>query len=218
METPEFEISKMAAKISQTLAKSVSKFELPHTGIPIILRPFVVKKAHVVHPKVTSFQADLKAQWLTKTCIRQGLPASIFHHDLSDEQFKFLKERVGKSLLQTIACQKIGMKWKMNYDADLLEGLFPSLLLQCWHLAGNLQDSFLDFQPQISTQWCRNHNFYQTTFNPGYVLRMATPLPLFEQGINNVEIKQKFDCNIKWYRKYLLLISKSYTSKMYFLY
>ena len=176
----------MATRFSRTLAKSVSKFELPHTGIPIILRPFVVKKAYVVHPKVTSFQADLKAQWLTKTCLRHGLPASIFNHDLSEEQFKFLKERVEKAFLQTIACQKIGVKWKMNYDADLLEGLFPSLLLQCWHLVENLQDSFLDFQPQIKTHWCRNHDFYQTTFHPGYVLRMANPLPLFEQGIKLV--------------------------------
>ena len=174
----------MAAKIARTLVKSVSKFEIPHTGIPIIIRPFVVKKAYVVHPKVTSFQADLKAQWLTKTCLRKGLPASIFSQDdLSKAQFTFLKERMEKSFLQTIASQKIGAKWKMNYDADLLESLFPSLLLQCWHLADNVQDSFLDFQPCISTHWCRDHNFYQTTFSPGYVLRMAKPLPLFEQGI-----------------------------------
>jgi hypothetical protein len=174
----------MAAKIARTLVKSVSKFEIPHTGIPIIIRPFVVKKAYVVHPKVTSFQADLKAQWLTKTCLRKSLPASVFSQDdLSKEQFTFLKERMEKSFLQTIASQKIGVKWKMNYDADLLESLFPSLLLQCWHLADNVQDSFLDFQPCISTHWCRDHNFYQTTFSPGYVLRMAKPLPLFEQGI-----------------------------------
>jgi hypothetical protein len=174
----------MAAKIARTLSKSVSQFEIPHTGIPIIIRPFVVKKAYVVHPKVTSFQADLKAQWLTKTCLRKGLPASIFtQDDLSKEQFAFLKERMEKSFLQTIAYQKIGAKWKMNYDADLLESLLPSLLLQCWHLVHNLQDSFLDFQPCIRTHWCRDHNFYQTMFSPGYVLRTAKQLPLFDQGI-----------------------------------
>ena len=175
--------SKMAAKIAKTLAKSVSQFEIPQTGIPIIIRPFVVKKVYVVHPKVTSFQADTKAQWLSKTCIRKGLPPSIFNEDIPNKQFKFLKDRVEKSVLQTIACQKIGVKWKMTYDADLLESLLPSLLLQCWHLADNLQDCILDFQPYISTHWCRNHNFYQTRFRPGYVLRSHKPLPLFEQGI-----------------------------------
>jgi hypothetical protein len=173
----------MAAKIAQSVAKSVSKFEIPHTGIPIIIRPFVVKKAYVVHPKVTGFQADLKAQWLTKTNLREGLPDSILSRDdLSATQFAFLKERMEKSLLQTVAYQKIGAKWKMNYDVDLLESLFPSLLLQCWHIADNLNDSFLDFQPCVRTHWCRDHNFYQTMFSPGYVLRTAKPLPLFDEG------------------------------------
>ena len=176
----------MATKVARSLAKNVSQFEIPHTGIPIIIRPFVVKKANVVHPKVTGFQVDLKAQWLTKTNLREGLPPSIFSQDdLSTEHFLFLKERMEKSLLQTTANQKIGVNWKMNYDADLLESLFPSLLLQCWHLADNLKDSFLDFQPCIRTHWCRDHNFYQTMATPAYVVRTAKPLPLLEQDVNS---------------------------------
>lgn len=182
-EAPTF---KMAAKVARDfVAKSVSQSEMPQTGIPLIIRPFVVKKAYVVHPKVTSFQADLKAQWLTKTCLRKGFPTFVnSEYDFkSNEQLNIIKDRMEKSILHTIVSQKIGMKWKMQYEDDLLEALLPSFFLQFWHLADDSsQDGFLDFRPCIKTHWCRNFRFYQTTFSPGFVLRSKAPLPLFEQG------------------------------------
>ena len=157
---------------------------MPQTGIPIIIRPFVVKKAYVVHPKVTTFQADLKAQWLTKTCLIKGFP-STFHasdSEIPEERLKYIKEITEKSLLQTMVSQRVGLKWKMRYDADLIDGVLQNLLLPCWHLVDHTRASFFDYRPSIQTHWCRNHNFYQHRFQVASVLRTATPLPVFEKG------------------------------------
>ena len=173
----------MAAKKLRSLSH-VSRFEMPQTGIPIIIRPFVVKKAYVVHPKVTTFQADLKAQWLTKTCLIKGFP-STFHasdSEIPEERLKYIKEITEKSLLQTMVSQRVGLKWKMRYDADLIDGVLQNLLLPCWHLVDHTRASFFDYRPSIQTHWCRNHNFYQHRFQVASVLRTATPLPVFEKG------------------------------------
>ena len=181
------EIFKMAIKKFASLSSHISRLELPQTGIPIIIRPFVVKKAFLVHPKATTFQADLKAQWLTKTCLIKGLPSSLTQvNDLriSNEVLKYIKGNIEKSILHVMVSQKIGLKWKMRYDADLISGFLQSLLLPCWHVGDHLRESFLDFQPSIKTHWSRNHNFYQTRFNVGCVLRTSKPLPVFEGGKN----------------------------------
>ena len=174
----------MAAKKLQSLSNNVSRFEMPQTGIPIIIRPFVVKKAYVVHPKATTFQADLKAQWLTKTCLIKGFPSTFRASDseIPEERLKYIKEITEKSLLQTMVSQRIGLKWKMRYDADLIDGVLQNLLLPCWHLVDHTRASFFDYRPSIQTHWCRNHNFYQHRFQVASVLRTATALPVFEKG------------------------------------
>ena len=176
-------ISNMAAEAARSLSKNATKSTLPHTGIPIILRPFVIKKAYVVHPKTKSLQADLKAQWLTKSCLRKGLPELAFcWNNITSEQLDSLKQRTAKSLLHTIASQKIGLKWKMNYDTDLLHGLLPSLLIQFMNHVESRGRTLNGFKSPIRTHWCRNHDFYQTSFLPGYMFLSGTALPTFEPG------------------------------------
>ncbi|KAJ7388584.1 hypothetical protein OS493_036812 [Desmophyllum pertusum] len=83
--------------------------EAHQTGVPLIIPPHVIAKAFIVHPSTTSaFDASSKYQWLTKTKLYEGLPASFSNVDnlLNDEEYVVLKEQFKKSILQNHASAK----------------------------------------------------------------------------------------------------------------
>ena len=165
--------------------------EAHQTGVPLIIPPHVIAKAFIVHPSTTSaFDASSKYQWLTKTKLYEGLPASFSNVDnlLNDEEYVVLKEQFKKSILQNHAFRKEGTSRNHRLarrGQEIRLGVLQDLLRFGWSLSDrfpHLDDCFLDLKPKMRIHWVRYHNFFQLDQQPAYVIRTKQPTPLFEPG------------------------------------
>ncbi len=149
---------------------------VPKKKPPHVLGPgYVWRKCFVVQPAPQTLDPLTKTQWLTRTCVVDGLPDT--NTVLADDALVGeLESRVSESL----AFQEWEQPWRIKRK-ELACGVLQSALSCVWMLGHppHLRESSLTFDPRVECYWRNDGHNFLCVAHPLYILHTARPLELF---------------------------------------